>query len=321
MTKPRAVVTDWVFPDLNVEKTILESNQMELVGNQCKSATDLISLVADADAVIVQFAKIDEQVIAAMKKAKVIVRYGIGVDNVNLAAAKAHNIPVCNIPDYCINEVADHTLAFILATTRQVVPNSNYLHDGKWGLPVPLASMLTMKELTIGVVGFGRIGREVVSRLLAFKSRVLVFDPVVPAAEIAKTGAEAVSLDQLLAQSDIVTPHCPSNDKTRRMFNKTTFGKIKPGAIFINVGRGDLVDSGALVEALQSKRLSAAALDVFDPEPIPADNPILQMPNVILAAHIASASVSAVKRLRETAANIAVAAIRGQRPPNIVNGV
>lgn len=321
MTKPRAVVTDWAFPDLNVEKTILESNQIEFVGRQSKTAPELISLVADADAVIVQFAKIDAQVIEAMKKAKVIVRYGIGVDNVDLAAARARKIPVCNIPDYCINEVADHTLAFILATTRQVVPNSNFLHSGKWGLPVPLTTMLTMKELTVGVVGFGRIGREVVSRLLAFKSRVLVFDPVVPAAEIAKTGAEAVSWDQLLERSDIITPHCPSNDKTRRMFNKAAFAKMKPGAIFINVGRGDLVESAALVEALQTKHLSAAALDVFDPEPIPAGNPVLEMPNVILAAHIASASVSAVKRLRETAANIAVAAIQGQRPPNIVNGV
>jgi D-3-phosphoglycerate dehydrogenase len=317
----RVAITDWTFTNLDLEKNILESNHIELLAKQSKTESDLVSLVLEADAVITQFAKIDAQVISAMKKVKVIVRYGIGVDNVDLAAARNCNIPVCNIPDYCINEVADHTMAFILATTRQVVPNTNHLHDCKWGLAVPLAAMQTLKELTVGVVGFGRIGREVANRLLAFRGRVLVFDPVVSGAEIAKVGAEAASLDKLLEQSDIVTPHCPSNEKTRRMFNKETFARFKPGAIFINVGRGDLVDSNALVDALQSGRVGAAALDVFDPEPIPMDNPILKMPNVVLAAHIASASPSAVKRLRETAANIAVLAVQGQRPPNIVNGV
>lgn len=321
MTKSRVVITDWTFADLELEKAILEAKQIELVGQKCKNVADLISLVAEADAVITQFAKIDAQVIAAMKKAKAIVRYGIGVDNVDLAAAKERKIPVCNIPDYCINEVADHTLAFILGITRQVVTNSNFLHEGKWGLATPLTAMKSVRDLTVGVVGFGRIGREVVSRLRAFNGRVLVFDPVVSSAEIAKAGAEAVSWDELLKQSDVITPHCPSNEKTRRMFNQAAFAKCKPGAIFINIGRGDLVDSVALVQALQSGQIGAAALDVFDPEPIPADNPILKMPNVILAAHIASASVPAVKRLRETAANIAVTAVQGQRPPNIVNGV
>jgi phosphoglycerate dehydrogenase-like enzyme len=139
--------------------------------------------------------------------------------------------------------------------------------------------------------------------------------------QIAKFGAEAASLEKLLGQSDIVTPHCPSNEKTRRMFNKETFAKLKRGATFINVGRGDLVDSVSLVSAIQSGQVGAAALDVFDPEPIPADNPILKLPNVILTAHIASASPSAVTRLREAAANLAVLAIKGQPLPNIVNGV
>ncbi len=321
-TQPRVVITDWTFTDLDIEKQLLQSKDIELIGQQCKLEAELIALVSDADAVITQFAKINANVIGAMKKARAIVRYGIGVDNVDLEAARSRNIPVCNVPDYCMDEVADHTLAFILATTRQVVPNTLHLRGGKWGLPVPLTAMQTLKTLTVGVIGFGRIGREVVRRLLAFKCRVLLFDPVVPAAEIAKAGAEAAaSLDALLAQSDIVTPHCPSTPQTRRMFNTETFAQMKPGAIFINVGRGDLVDSTALVAALQSGKLGAAALDVFDPEPIPADHPILKLPNVILAAHIASASPAAVKRLRETATSIAALAVHGQPLPNIVNGV
>jgi D-3-phosphoglycerate dehydrogenase len=319
--KPKVAITDWTFTDLQIEKHILESNQIELAGSQCKTEAELISLVSGADAVITQFAKVNARVIAAMTKAKVIVRYGIGVDNVDLAAARSRNIPVCNVPDYCIDEVADHTLAFILAITRQVVPNSNHLHEGKWGLAVPLTALQAIKELTVGVIGFGRIGREVVNRLLPFKCRVLVFDPVIPAAEIARTGANAASLEELLAQSDIVTPHCPSNEKTRGMFSREIFAKFKRGATFINVGRGDLVDSPALVKALQTGQLGAAALDVFDPEPIPADSPVLKMPNVVLSAHIASATPSAAKRLRETAANLALLAVIGQPLRNVVNGV
>ncbi len=320
-TKPKVVITDWTFTDLSIEDQLLQSKGIELIGKQCKSEAELIAVVSDADAVITQFAKINAKVIGAMKRARAIVRYGIGVDNVDLEAASSRNIPVCNIPDYCMDEVADHTLAFILATTRQVVPNTLHLHEGRWGLAVPLTAMRALKDLTVGVIGFGRIGREVARRLLAFKCRVVLYDPVVPAADIAKAGAEAAAtLTALLMQSDIVTAHCPSTPQTRRMFNPESFAKMKPGVIFINVSRGDLVDSDALVAALQSGKLSAAALDVFDPEPIPAENPIRKMPNVILAAHIASASPPAVKRLRESATHIAALAAHGQPLINIVNG-
>ena len=246
----RVAITDWTFADLAIEKHLLGLDDIEVVSNQCKTEPELISLVSDADAVITQFARINANVIGAMTRARAIVRYGIGVDNVDLEAARSRNIPVCNIPDYCMDEVADHTLAFILGTIRQIAPNTIHLHEGKWGLPVPLTAMQTLNNLTVGVIGFGRIGREVVRRLLAFKCRVLLFDPVVPAAEVVKVGAEpAGTLEELLTQSDIVTVHCPSMPQTRRMFNAAAFARMKPGAIFINVSRGDLVDSGALVSA------------------------------------------------------------------------
>src|SRR4051812_28312351 len=146
-----------------------------------------------------------------MNKVRVIVRYGIGVDNVDLQAARERGIPVCNVPDYCIDEVADHTLAFLLAATRQVVPNCLRVRGGQWGLAVPLADMKTLRDLTVGVVGFGRIGREVVRRLVAFRGAVRVFDPGVAAQEIEAAGAVAAgSLDELLPACDIVTLHCPS---------------------------------------------------------------------------------------------------------------
>lgn len=318
----KVAVTDYSFPDLAVEETILLGAGHTLAAwKEKRTPAELASLVGDADAVITQFAPVNAEVIGAMQKARVIVRYGIGVDNVDLEAARARGIPVCNVPDYCIDEVADHTLAFILATTRQVVPNCVRVRGGTWGLATPLGGMQALRDLTIGVVGFGRIGREVAARLKAFKCRVLVHDPVVAASAITQAGCEAAALDDLFRQADVLSLHCPSTAQTRGMVNQTSLATMKRGAILINVARGDLVDSAALVAALESGQLSAAALDVFAPEPIPADHPILKRDNVIVASHIASCSVPAVRKLRETAAQLAATALRGEPLPNIVNGV
>lgn len=318
----KVLVTDHTFDPLDVEQRILASLGVVLDARQCKTVEQLLPLVADADAVLTQFSPLSAQVIAAMNKTRVIVRYGVGVDNVDLDAAKERGIPVCNVPDYCIDEVADHTLAFILAVTRQVVPNCLGVRGGRWGLAVPLAQMKTLRELSVGVVGFGRIGREVVRRLRAFGGAILVFDPAVNAKEIESAGASAVaSLDQLLPQSDLLTLHCPSTAQTRRMLDAARLAKMKHGSILVNLARGDLVDTQALVVSLQSGHLAAAALDVCDPEPIPPGHPLLQMPNVLLAAHVASTSVRAARKLRETAAELVAQRLRGQALPNVVNGV
>ena len=318
---PIVALTDWTFPDVSVEEQLLNAQGITLIARQCRTEADLIELCADADAVITQFARVNANVVSAMRKARAIVRYGIGVDNIELDAARERGIPVCNVPDYCIDEVADQTLAFILALTRQVVTHANHLRAGKWGLAVPLSGMKALRDLTVGVVGFGRIGREVVRRLLPFKCLVHVFDPAVPAAEIERCGAKAGSFDDVLKSADVLTLHCPSTPQTRRLMNRDTFAKLKPGAIFINVGRGDLADPAALIAALQGGHISAAALDVFDPEPIPSDHPIRALPNAVLAPHIASCSVRAVKKLRESVAQLALAAVRGEALQNIVNGV
>src|SRR5579872_5583394 len=250
---PKVLVTDHTFDPLDIEQQILEPLGAVLDARQCKTAEQLLPLVADADAVLTQFSPVNAQVIAAMKRVRVIVRYGIGVDNVDLQAAKERGIPVCNVPDYCIDEVADQTLAFLLALTRQVVPNCLRVRGGQWGLAVPLAQMKTLRDLTVGVVGFGRIGRAVVRRLLPFRGAIRVFDPAVSAQEIESDGASPVaSFEELLPQCDIITLHCPSTAQTRRMLDATRFAKMKAGSILVNLARGDLVDTNALVAALQS---------------------------------------------------------------------
>ena len=318
---PKVVVTDYTFPNLDIEQQVLVRGGCELAGHQCRTPEALIEVVRDADYVLTQFAPVNANVVNAMEQAKVIVRYGIGYDNVDLAAAAARGIPVCNVPEFCTDEVADHTLGLMLATTRCLFQNHHATLTGDWGLAVPLGQMRALAQLTVGIVGLGRIGQAVAKRLAGFGCRLLVFDPAISTDEIAQAGAEPASLDDLLGNSDLVSLHCPSNEKTRWLINESSIAKMKPGAILINVGRGDLVDPDALVAALGQGRISAVGLDVFSPEPIPADHPILRMENVIVGSHIASASEQAVVTLRESAAKTVLKAINGEPLPNIVNGV
>ncbi|MFZ4081855.1 MAG: C-terminal binding protein [Pirellula sp.] len=317
---PTVAITDYTFANLDIEKSILDP-LAQVTSGQCKSPETLIELVQNADAVITQFAPVNAAVIDSMQRAKVIVRYGIGVDNVDLEAAKRKGIPVCNVPDYCIDEVADHTLAFILGSTRQVVPNTIAIRDGKWGLATDLSQMRTLKDQTVGVVGFGRIGREVEARLRPFKPQVLVYDPVVDPGQIESYGARSASLDELLGSSDIVTLHCPSTAQTKKLLNRETIQHMKRGSLVINLARGDLIDTAAMIEALQSGLWSGVAIDVCDPEPIPIDSPLRSMSNVIAASHIASASPKAVRKLRESAAQHVANALSNKPLVHIVNGL
>ncbi|MFT5525684.1 MAG: D-3-phosphoglycerate dehydrogenase, partial [Pirellulaceae bacterium] len=237
----KVAITDHTFPTLEIERDILQPAGIEIVSGQCKTTETLIPLVAEADAVITQFAPINAEVIGAMQKARVIVRYGIGFDNVDCDAARAKKIPVCNIPEYCIDEVADHTLAFILSSTRCLRANCSHMVGGQWGLPVPAEQMRALRNQTVGIIGLGRIGKAVADRLRAFKCRLLAFDPVVSADEADDHGCSLVDLNELLATSDIVTLHCPSNEKTRGIINHNSLAEMKSGSILVNVGRGDLV--------------------------------------------------------------------------------
>jgi D-3-phosphoglycerate dehydrogenase len=321
MSTLKVVVTDYAMENLDCEREVLAPLGCQLDSLKAGKGDDLIALVRDADAVITQFAPVNAEVIAAMTKARVIVRYGIGVDNVDLKAAAAKGIPVCNVPDYCIDEVADHTLALMLSATRAIGPCDNVIKAGQWKLPVPLGALHALKHMTVGLVAFGRIAREVAARLKPFKCRILAYDPVVPAAAIRETGCEPATLEEVLAQSDLLSLHCPSTEKTKYMINATSIAKMKKGAILVNASRGTLVDTPALVAALQSGQLSAAALDVTDPEPINPDNPLLKLGNVVITPHVASASPQSVHNLRVSVATIAAKALRGEKLPNIVNGV
>ena len=325
MAKYKVAVTDFGAEEIDVEKAILEPLGCEVVGPLRPPATKdeqkLIDLVKDADYVITQFSPVTAAVVNSMQKSKIIVRYGIGVDNVDLKVAAAKKIPVCNVPDYCIDEVADSALAMILDLVRKISAHAILIKSGKWGLAVPIKELCVLNEMTVGIVGFGRIGRAVAARLKPFRCKTIVFDPVVDAATIKAAGCTPGNFDELLQSSDLVTLHCPSNEKTKQMINAETLGKMKNGAMLVNTSRGTLVKTDDLTAALKSGQLSAAALDVTDPEPINMDNPLVKLDNVIINPHLASASLGAVDKLRKGVANIVAMAVKGQKLPNIVNGV
>ncbi len=317
----KAIITDYTFPDLSIETQILEAAGLEVVSGQCKTPQDLIVLTASADYVITQFAPIDADVIKSMSNCKVIVRYGIGYDNVDCETAKKKGIPVCNIPTYCIDEVADHTLSFILSMTRQLLANAKYVQNGKWGLGTDLSKMRGLYDSTVGIIGLGRIGQAVAKRLQGFGCRLMAYDPVVNSTQAASISCQLVDLDYLLSNSDIITLHCPSLPTTKNIINHSTLLKMKKGSLLINAGRGDLICADALTEALITGHLAGAAIDVFSTEPVPNDSPLLDMDNVLITSHIASASPQSAKTLRETAAQIVVISSKGESLPNIVNGL
>ena len=317
----KVAITDYTFPDLSIETRILEAAGLEVISGQCKTQQDLIMLTANADYVITQFAPVDVDVIKAMSNCKVIVRYGIGYDNVDCEAAKEKGIPVCNIPTYCIDEVADHTLSFILSMTRQLLANAKYVQNGKWGLGTDLSNMRGLYDSTVGIIGLGRIGQAVAKRLKGFGCQLIAYDPVVNPTQVASTGCQLVDLDYLLSNSDVITLHCPSLPATKNILNNSTLSKMKKGSLLINAGRGDLVCADALLEALTAGHLAGAAIDVFSTEPVPTDSPLLGMDNVLITSHIASASPQSAKTLRETAAQIVVISAKGESLPNVVNSL
>jgi D-3-phosphoglycerate dehydrogenase len=316
----KVVITDFGSPDNDLEAAELQASglNIDLVRLNVKSPEELLPHVADADGLIVQWAKIGRETIEALNKCKVISRYGIGVDMIDLAAAGERGILVCNTPDYCIDEVSTHTLSFVLMLNRQILPQHQHVRSGKWGPPSPTAPA-RLSTQTLGVVGMGNIGKVVVRKAQAFGLKILAYDPYLSAEAIAGLGAEKATLEDLLRRSDFVTLHCPLNEETHHLISGAQLGMMKPTAYLINMARGPIVDQAALVQALVERTIAGAALDVFEKEPPPADEPLLALDNVIVTPHISSWSADSFVQLRRETAQNVVIALQGNHPRSIVN--
>jgi D-3-phosphoglycerate dehydrogenase len=303
---------------LEAERAELERAGATLEARPCRSEDDIIAAVGDADALLNTVVPITARTIAAMSRCQVIVRSGVGVDNVDVAAASAAGIVVANVPDASIEEVSNHALALLLACSRKIVVLDRALRAGTWSRAL-FPPMGTLYGQTLGLVGFGRIARALAAKAQALQMRVLTADPLVPAAEVRRAGAEPVELDRLLAEADFVSLHAPLLPDTQHVIGAVQLQLMKPSAYLINTARGPLIDQSALVAALQSGRIAGAGLDVFEHEPLPADDPLLQLPNVVLTPHAAAYSDRGIRELRRRTGEAAADVLRGSWPRGVAN--
>jgi D-3-phosphoglycerate dehydrogenase len=278
----------------------------------------LAELLARADAVLNTVLPLTASLIGSLQRCRVIVRTGVGVDTVDVAAATAAGIVVACVPDASIEEVSNHALTLLLALSRKVVRLDRAVRAGRWDRRM-LAPMGTIHGQTLGIVGFGRIGQALGRKALALGLRVLACDPIVPASVMTAAGAAAASLDELLTSSDFVSLHAPLTPGTAYLIGERELAGMKPSAILINTARGGLVDQVALTRALQAGQLAGAGLDVFEQEPLPAADPLLTLDNVVLTPHSAAFSDASVAEIRRRSGEAAACVLTGRWPRGVVN--
>jgi D-3-phosphoglycerate dehydrogenase len=303
------------------EREILASVDAELVlaSRDCLSEDEVIAAATDADAILVREAPVSARVIDALPRCRAIVRYGVGVDNIDLEHARQRRIYVANVPGYGTEEVSDHAAALLLACIRSLRTRDANLRQGRFETDIREAIFRTTGK-TLGLIGYGRIGRALHRKWKGFlPRRVLVFDPYATPEAIQQNGAEAAELDTLFAESDYISLHAPLTPQTRHIINAVNLGKMKTCAILVNTARGELVDENELAAALAEGRIAAAGLDVFEQEPLARDHPFIGLPNVVLSGHVGWYSKDAVKELQTRGAQEVVRVLSGDVPQCWVN--
>lgn len=313
MSALKVAIADSPFPSLDPIEKALSPLGAELHLSKSSEVEDILAVARDADALIVCYAKIPGDLIRALTSCKVIGRTGLGVDNIDLPAARERNITVTYVPDYCMAEVSDHAMALLLTLARKVVFANATVQAGRW----EMAAVVPIHRLTgqvLGLVGFGNIPRALAPKAKAFGLRVVAYDPFASPDLFASAGVESVGFDELLEISDFISVHAPLTPQTRGLLNADAFARMKPGALLINTARGPLVDHDALVEALDSGHLGGAALDVVETEPLPQDSPLLGRDNVVLTPHTAFYSVEALQELQTKAATDVARVLSGSAP-------
>ncbi|MBX3070919.1 MAG: D-glycerate dehydrogenase [Thermomicrobiales bacterium] len=281
----------------------------------------LVALLHGCDGAIVLVTDpIGAELLDAEPQIRVLSQFAVGYDNIDLTAATARGVAVCNTPGVLTETTADLAWALLMASARRVVEGADYVRAGKWQTWGPTLLMgADVHHATLGIVGFGRIGKEVAKRGRGFDMRILAFDTMPDEQAAADLGIELVDLETLLRESDFVSLHCALTAETRHLIDADALALMKPTAILINAARGPVVDTDALVNALQTGAIAGAGLDVTDPEPIPADHPLVGLQNVVIVPHIASASIATRGKMAEMAAQNLLAVLRGERPAHIVN--
>jgi D-3-phosphoglycerate dehydrogenase / 2-oxoglutarate reductase len=314
MSTYRVVVTDQVFPDVDTERALLADFGAELeVADGPVEA--VLERARDADALLNTYLAFDAAALGQLERCKVIARYGIGVDNIDLEAARAAGIVVTNVPDYCLEEVGVHALALMLALYRRLPEADASVRAGGWGI-ADLRPIGRVSELTVGLVGYGQIARRLATALLALGADVVAFDPYVDAA--AAHPVRLVDLDELLASADIVSLHVPLTPDTRGLIGRAELERMRNDALLVNTSRGPLVVLDDLVEALRAGTIRGAALDVYEQEP-PDPSRFEGVPGLLLTPHMAFYSEAAIRESQRKAATQVIKVLRGEEPDYRVN--
>jgi len=318
MAKFKVVITDREFETIEPEKAVLEKIGAEVFAYQCKNEDEIIEIAKDCDGLIMQYANLTRKVIESLEKCKVISKYAIGLDRIDLKAATEKGICVGHVADYCVDEVSTHTVAMILALNRKLLIHDKNIKAGIWDYKLG-KKIYNLKGQTIGLVGFGKIAKLVLEKVKPYGMNILVYDPFVPANVVSEMGGKLVDFEELITTSDIVSIHVPLLESTRYMFNKEVFKKMKNSAILINMGRGPVIKETDLIWALENKEIAAAGLDVTDPEPIQPDNPMLKMDNVIITPHAAYYSEESQLPLQTLTAENVAQVLTGYYPRYLAN--
>ena len=310
---PLVVVTDSPFPSLDPAKKALEEANAEVVQAPSSSEEDIIKAAENADAILVTYAKLNENILRSLKNCKAIGRFGIGVDNIDLKVAGELGISVNYVPDYCLDEVSDQAMAMIISMARKIPQSNKLVQSGRWEMPA-VVPMYRLRGKTVGLIGFGNIPRLMTPKAQAFGFNVIASDPYAPKELFEKHGVESVSMDELYERSDFISVHAPLLPETKGLVNKDAFKKMKDTAIIVNTARGPLINEKDLIEALDKNEIGGAGLDVVETEPLPENSPLIGRDNVILAPHTAFYSVEALEELQTKAASDVARVLNGEEP-------
>ncbi len=320
MAPYKVVIADPPGADHEVEAAALAASGLALdpVWLDARDADRVLEHAADADGLVISWVPMTRAVIGQLRRCRVIARFGIGVDMIDLDAATERGILVCNTATYCLDEVSNHAMGLLLMLNRGLLQDVDALRSGGWfrSMSTPPRRLAGQR---LGLVGLGNIGRLVARKARAFGLEVVAYDPYLRGRETEVDGTPLVDLDDLLACADLVSVHCPLNASTHHLLGERELRLMKPTAFLINTARGPIVDAAALVAALAERRLAGAGLDVFETEPLPADDPLRQLDNVILTPHSASWSVESSAECRRVAIEHVVTVLRGGVPSDVVN--
>ncbi len=314
----KTYVVETSYSSYEIEKSLIENEGGRLILAKCHSEDDLIEQCQDANALLIRQTPVTEKTFKSLKNLRIISRYGIGYDNIDVKAATKHNVLVTIVPDYCVQEVADHTIALLFSAIRRIPMRDRVVRKGFWDISSAFPVHRTDRSI-MGFVGYGKTAREVRKRLSGFPFRFVAYDPYQKAEIFRQDNTMRLDFMKLVMVSHFISIHAPLTDETRHLFNDKIFRMMRKEAILVNTSRGGIVDQEALVEALVKGYICGAALDVYEDEPLPPSHPLCSLNNVILSDHAAWYSEESLTQLQREAALEVVRVMRGLVPKNPVN--